>query len=176
MNALKLRMLICLVFVALFVFAVSPYAMAQEELNKAIEQYNNGQRQSVYPIIRAYAEKGNARAQTILGLFYNYGDVVSFSHEESFKWYRRGAHGGDPRGQYNLASRYYRGKGTDQDYVLAYVWFSLYLLNPKTEGIEKDKAEKRIERIEQREFFGNDMKRAKKLINKWQAKFKSMKK
>ena len=176
MNIPKSGMLLCFVFVALFVFAVSPHAMAQEELNKAIEQYDNGQRRSVYPIIRAYAEKGNARAQTILGLFYNYGDIVSFSHEESFKWYRSGAHGGDPRGQYNLASRYYRGKGTNQDYVLAYVWFSLYLLNPISDGKGNNKAEKRIERIEQREFFGDDMSRAKKMINKWQSKFKFMKK
>ena len=175
MNALKLRILVCFVFVALFVLAGSRHVMAQS-LDKAIATFESGNHKAAYPVVRAYAEKGNARAQTILGIMYAKGKAVPWDDEEAVKWYRRGAEGGDGRGQYNLADRYYRGTGIEKNGVLAYVWFALSISSSTLKEKLRDKAERRLIRIERRRLFGDDLKDAEKLIKEWQSKFKSLKK
>ena len=168
-------MFICFVLFG-FIVLGAPYLGMAQSLDKAIATFENGDHKAAYPVVRAHAEKGIARAQTILGIMYAKGKAVSWDDEEAVKWYRRAAEGGDGRGQYNLADRYYRGKGIEQDHVLAYVWFALSHSSTTLREELKDKAERRLEKIDRKHLFGDDMNRAKKLIEKWQSTFESMKK
>ena len=75
--------------------------------------------------IRRLAEKGDARAQLILGLMYANGRGVLKDDAEAVRWYRLAAEQGDAMGQYALGFMYDYGEGLPDDYVLAYAWYNL---------------------------------------------------
>ena len=77
------------------------------------------------------ADHGDARAQFSLGVMYANGQGVPQNDKndkngkEALRWYRLAAdqkHGG---AQYNLGIMYAKGYGVLQDYVQAYMWWSL---------------------------------------------------
>ena len=61
------------------------------------------------------AEKGDATAQNMLGLFYYSGQGVQQNFTKAAKYYQMAAEQGDRDSQYMLASLYRRGAGVDQD-------------------------------------------------------------
>lgn len=65
--------------------------------------------------VRTAAEKGDAAAQTKLGVAYSTGINVEIDKEEAFKWYKKAADQGYATGQWNLAFMYIRGEGVDAD-------------------------------------------------------------
>ena len=76
--------------------------------------------------IVASAEKGDAKAQLRLGDVYERGlYYVPRDYAAAASWYRKAAEQGDALAQSELARVYYIGRGVAQDYVLAYMWFSL---------------------------------------------------
>jgi uncharacterized protein len=73
----------------------------------------------------AQAERGNPRAQAMLGFMYANGNGVPQSYDVAVDWYRRSAEQGDPTGQYLLGLMYDKGFGVKQDVVLAHKWLNL---------------------------------------------------
>ncbi len=84
---------------------------SQEDLNKEFEA------------ARAKAEKGDARAQNIVGVCYDNGRGVEKSYVEAVKWYRKAAEQNHAEAQFNLAVRHDFGRGVKQDYVEAAKWY-----------------------------------------------------
>jgi hypothetical protein len=53
------------------------------------------------------------------------GHGVARDFREAVAWYQKGADGGDPAAQFNLAAMYYNGRGVLRDYVETYKWLKL---------------------------------------------------
>ena len=49
--------------------------------------------------------------------------------EESAKWYRKATEQGDASSQYSIGSYYEDGIGVPKNYVIAFAWYSLALVN-----------------------------------------------
>lgn len=73
--------------------------------------------------VRVAAEKGDAAAQTKLGVAYSTGINVEINKEEAVKWYKKAAEQGYATGQWNLAFMYIRGEGVEANDEKAREWF-----------------------------------------------------
>jgi TPR repeat protein len=71
------------------------------------------------------ASRGNARAQTQLGVMYEYGRGVPQNYLAAVHWYQCAAEQGDANGQYLLGLMYEKGHGVPQSDTLAYMWLNL---------------------------------------------------
>jgi TPR repeat protein len=71
------------------------------------------------------AERGDDRAQAILGYMFANGRGVPQNYIEAANWYRRASEQGNPTAQYNLGLIYDKGQGVPQDYVEAFKWLDL---------------------------------------------------
>ena len=69
------------------------------------------------------AEKGDAKAQFVLGLKYDTGKGVRQDYTEAEKWYRKAAEQGYAEAQFNLGTMYDEGRGVRQDYAEAAKWY-----------------------------------------------------
>ncbi len=100
------------------------------------------------------AEKGDAKAQTLLGISYLDGDGVPKDDAEAVKWYRKAADQGYAPAQLNLGFMYENGEGVVKDEVEAVKWyrraadqgyalaqFNLGVMYAKGQGVVKDEAE-----------------------------------
>src|SRR5262245_55047575 len=84
--------------------------------------------------LRARAERGEAEAQSSLGVMYGRGEGVPKDIAESLKWIRKAADQGDARAQNNLGSAYARGEGVEQDYDEAFDWYRKAALQGNAAG------------------------------------------
>ncbi len=75
--------------------------------------------------ISALASRGNAKAETIIGLKYLDGDGVSVNEVEAAKWLSRAAEQGQPVAQYRLGTLFERGRGVPADAAKAMHWYQL---------------------------------------------------
>ena len=73
----------------------------------------------------ALAQRGDARAQAILGFMYANGRGVPQSYDVAVDWYLQSAEQGDPTGQYLLGLMYDKGFGVTPNIVLAHKWLNL---------------------------------------------------
>lgn len=71
------------------------------------------------------AERGNARAQAILGFMYEYGRGLPQDFILAAKWYSRAAEQGEPHGQHFLGLLFDKGRGVPEDAVESYKWLNL---------------------------------------------------
>jgi uncharacterized protein len=71
------------------------------------------------------AQRGNARAQAMLGFMYANGRGVPQSYDVAVDWYLQSAEHGDPTGQYLLGLMYDKGFGVTRDVILAHKWLNL---------------------------------------------------
>jgi uncharacterized protein len=71
------------------------------------------------------AMRGDAGAQTRLGLMYERGIGVPQNYALAAKWYHRAAEQGDVRAQYHLGVLFNKGFGVPTDFLLAYKWLNL---------------------------------------------------
>ena len=79
------------------------------------------------------AKEGNPEAQYNLGLMYANGDKGAPEDDnEAVKWYLKAAQQGLAEAQYELGLSYYLGRGVPEDFISAYVWYSV----SKTSGNE----------------------------------------
>lgn len=69
------------------------------------------------------AERGDPRAQNILGIMYFRGFGVSRDYAKSFMWLKKSAEAGDEFGQLNLADSFENGDGIAPDQQEAVVWY-----------------------------------------------------
>lgn len=71
------------------------------------------------------AERGNARAQAMVGFMYATGQGLPQAYDAAGYWYRLSAEQGDPTAQYLLGLAYDKGQGVPQNEVAAYKWLNL---------------------------------------------------
>jgi TPR repeat protein len=71
------------------------------------------------------AQRGNAKAQGILGFMYENGFGVPQSYDAAADLYARAADQGDPFGQAMLGLMFDKGHGVPQSFVLACKWLNL---------------------------------------------------
>ena len=76
-------------------------------------------------VLMPLAERGNARAQSMLGFMYATGQGVPQSYDAASYWYRLAAEQGDITAQYLLGLAYDKGQGVPLDEVAAYKWLNL---------------------------------------------------
>jgi uncharacterized protein len=74
---------------------------------------------------RVKAEQGDALAQGMLGFMYYYGTGVLYDGKEAVKWWMKSAEQGDTSSLGMLGQMYLKGQGVVQDYVMAYMYFSI---------------------------------------------------
>ncbi len=73
--------------------------------------------------LRPLAERGDAKAQTILGRLYDGGEGVPKDYAEAAKWFKRAAQQGHGHAQYSIGIMYYDGSGVPKDYEQAATWY-----------------------------------------------------
>jgi hypothetical protein len=73
----------------------------------------------------APAERGDARAQSLLGLIYSSGHGVPRDDHEATKWFRSAADQGDAVAQLQIGVMYSVGRSVPQDYSEAARWYQL---------------------------------------------------
>jgi uncharacterized protein len=71
------------------------------------------------------ANKGDPRAQVMLGSMYADGQGIRQDYKQAALWYRKAADQGISWAQYNLGFMYATGQGIPQNYIEAYKWFNL---------------------------------------------------
>jgi uncharacterized protein len=82
------------------------------------------------------AQRGNARAEALLGFLYENGFGVPQAYDAAADLYAKAATQGDPFGQNRLGLLYDKGHGVPQDVVLAYKWINLSAAH--TSGKQRD--------------------------------------
>ncbi|MBU3654933.1 MAG: sel1 repeat family protein [Alphaproteobacteria bacterium] len=87
------------------------------------------QPQTPMAMMEAAANRGDAIAQTNLGIAHEFGYGVAQNPQEAVKWYQRAATQGDVRAQFYLSGCYEMGTGVAQDFVQAYYWLSVAVAN-----------------------------------------------
>ena len=75
--------------------------------------------------LSSLAQRGNARAQGILGFMYENGFGVPQAYDAAADLYARAADQGDPFAQAMLGLMFDKGHGVPQSFVLAYKWLNL---------------------------------------------------
>ena len=75
------------------------------------------------PLLKALAEKGDAKAQYNLGGMYLRGEGVEKDLKEGIKWYRKAAEQNYALAQYGLGWMYQYGQGVEKDIKEAVKWY-----------------------------------------------------
>ena len=73
--------------------------------------------------LKAKAESGDAKAQTILGGRYHQGQGVAQDYSEAVTWFRKAAEQGYPDAQFKLGFAYLKGEGVPQEFAQAALWY-----------------------------------------------------
>ena len=111
-------------FYFLFLFSSSSVAFA-DDFKDALDAFDSEDYEALYKLTLPLAEKGNAKAQYMLGGMYSEGLGGIQDYKEAVKWSKIAAEQGLAEAQYNLGLMYYHGEGIPRDYVLAYMWWNL---------------------------------------------------
>jgi TPR repeat protein len=98
--------------------------LAVSGFDKGASAYKRGDFETALAVFRPLAESGDAKAQSILGLMYSYGEGVPVDYRESARWYRRAAEQGSSVAQYNLGMFYLEGQGVSQNTDEAIEWLT----------------------------------------------------
>jgi|ERR1700674_1245880 len=109
--------------IALALVAVAPATAATfRDASVALARHDYTTAANIFSLL---AERGDARAQAIMGYLYATGRGVPQNYIEAARWYRRASEQGDANGQYMLGLAHDKGHGVPQDYVEAYKWLDL---------------------------------------------------
>ena len=98
------RLLLCF----LFLFSSSSVAFA-DDFKDALDAFDREDYETLYKLTLPLAEKGNAKAQYILGGMYSEGLGGAQDYKEAARWYRLAAEQGDAKAQYHLGVVYHFG-------------------------------------------------------------------
>ena len=93
---------------------VGTYVFAQD-FDKGLEAVDNKDYITAYKEWKPLAERGDARAQRNIGIFYNYGLGVEKNHAEALKWLNQSADQGNDGAQDALGDMYLLGLGVPED-------------------------------------------------------------
>jgi TPR repeat protein len=92
---------------------------------RAAAAYARGDYVRAATTLSPLAQRGNARAQGLLGFLYENGFGVPQAYDAAADLYHQAAVQGDPFGQSRLGLIYDKGHGVPQDVVLSYKWLDL---------------------------------------------------
>ena len=101
----------------------APTTLDQQEAGVAA--YQRGDFAAAFQLFRPLAERGDASAQSNLGVMYEQGRGVAQNYREAMRWFRLAAVQGNASAQSNLGVMYYKGQGIAQDYAEAMKWYRL---------------------------------------------------
>jgi TPR repeat protein len=114
------------VFVAAIVLALASTGVVRADaLGGGTAAFNRGDYNMAARLLMPQAERGNARAQGMVGFMYATGQGLPQAYDAASYWYRLSAEQGDPTSQYLLGLAYDKGQGVPQDDVAAYKWLNL---------------------------------------------------
>ena len=85
-------------------------ALALSGFDKGTSAYKRGDYETALSVFRPLAENGDPKAQSILGMMYNYGEGVAVDYRQSARWYRLAAEQNYGVAQYNLGFIYANGQ------------------------------------------------------------------
>ena len=118
---------------------------------------------------KAKAVKGDAEAQTRLGVCYATGIGVEKDAAEAVRWFRKAAEQGIAQAQYNFGICYHNGTGVEKDEKEAFAWVNIAAVKmPETAKI-RDDMEKRLSP----EVISAGQKRSKELREQFDARMKN---
>ncbi len=106
-----------------FVGAMVASLSAQADYAKGIAAYQHGQYTRAAMELTSSAVRGNAKAQTALGLLYELGEGIPQDYPKAVDWYTRAAKRGYVEAQYSLARLYELGLGVIRDDEQAVSWY-----------------------------------------------------
>lgn len=112
------------VFAIILLLAATPPASAETPA-AGIAAFSHGDYNRAARLLLPLAERGNARAQAMVGLMYATGQGLPQAYDVAAHWYRLAAEGGDTTAQYLLGLAYDKGQGLPLDEVAAYKWLNL---------------------------------------------------
>ncbi len=118
------RLLVAAVVAALLEIAASNVAHA-DALGAGSGAFARGEYNRAAHLLLPLAERGNARAQAMVGFMYATGQGLPQAYDAASYWYRLAAEQGDTTAQYLLGLAYDKGQGVPQDEVAAYKWLNL---------------------------------------------------
>ena len=90
---------------------IASSVLAQSEYDRGSAAYKRGEYATALEVFKPLAENGDAKAQSILGMMYSYGEGLPVDYQESARWYQRAAEQNYSVAQYNLGMAYLEGKG-----------------------------------------------------------------
>jgi uncharacterized protein len=119
------RMIPAVLFVVLSFGACMTRPAHADGFARAAAAYARGDYVRAANALSPLAQRGNARAQGLLGFLYENGFGVPQAYDAAADLYQRAALQGDPFGQCRLGLIYDKGHGVPQNVILSYKWLDL---------------------------------------------------
>ena len=117
-----------------------------QEVELAVIQGNEAR---TIELLQPWAERGDARAQSLLGVVYYDDEGTVRDYAKAREWWKKSAAQGNAAAQYSLGWIYYEGHGVAQDYARAHEWWekaAAQTENPKNIEVVR-KARQALEQI-----------------------------
>ncbi len=104
-------------------------SLCAQDYEKGLKAYNAQDYATALKEWRFLAERGNARAQYVLGHMYINGEGVIQNDKEAATWFRKAAEQGHEGAQFSIGSMYAHGRGVVQNNVYAHIWYNIAASN-----------------------------------------------
>ena len=117
------RTRIIVITVVLVLAAILWLTFGDRRFEDGVAAANQGDYETALYLLRPLAEKGNARAQNMLGVMYGLGWGVAPDVAQATNWYRKAAMQGYANAQYTLGVMYAEGRGVPKDDAQAMEWY-----------------------------------------------------
>jgi TPR repeat protein len=121
MKSLQIK-LITLLLSSIFTSTIANTANAGNP--EAIAAYKAGDFATAYKEFSRQAKRGDAFAQSNLGLMYSNGQGVAQNYELAMSWFDKAAEQGDTSAQYCIGVMHHKGQGVTQDFAQAISWYN----------------------------------------------------
>lgn len=115
-----IRILLCF---ACFTF-VAPVLVAGA-LDDGRQAYLAENYRKAMKLLKPLAQEGDAKAQEMVAIMYDFGNGVAKDSVEAMSWYEKSAKQGNVSLQHDLGIRYFKGDRVKQDYEKAFYWWKL---------------------------------------------------
>lgn len=112
MTHRKRRFVAGLLFLAV---ALAPVVAVSGPLEEGRGAFERGDYAAALRLLGPLAERGDAEAQSRLGVMYAAGRGVPQDYVAAVKWYRLAAEQGNAKAQHNLGVMYDKGRGVRRD-------------------------------------------------------------
>lgn len=160
------------------VFAIWLSAAGQSRADEADQlkdgewAWGQGDFSEAMALLQPLAEGGNARAQFLVGLMYTVGQGVTQDVPAGVAWFLKSADQGNVDAQYSLGTEYSTKEVNDkfpEDYVQAYVWYSLAAEGYKALGKGNIAGSEEMREITARRLTSKEISEGDEKIAEWKA-------